>query len=289
MARAADRLPENAPGEFYVDRSCIDCDTCRQLAPSVFVRADGPEQSVVGHQPVGEAERRRAALALVACPTSSIGGATPDEVRAAARAFPEPLAEDLYYCGYAAASSFGASSYLLRRSDGNWLVDSPRAARPLVARLDELGGVAHLFLSHRDDVADHAELHARFGCARVIHRADLPAVGSAERVVDGDAPVALAPGVTAIPVPGHTRGSMALLVDDRYLFTGDHLWGSESRGGLHMSRSVCWHSWPEQLRSLRRLLDFRFEWILPGHGRRWRAPSATAMHAEIERLLKRLA
>ncbi|MGZ5426499.1 MAG: 4Fe-4S domain-containing protein, partial [Thermoanaerobaculia bacterium] len=36
MARLAERLPENAPGDFYVDRTCIDCATCRQMAPEVF-------------------------------------------------------------------------------------------------------------------------------------------------------------------------------------------------------------------------------------------------------------
>lgn len=30
--------------------------------------------------------------------------------------------------------------------------------------------------------------------------------------------------VEAIPVPGHTRGHLAYLIDDRYLFTGDAIW-----------------------------------------------------------------
>ncbi|MHB8872506.1 MAG: ferredoxin [Myxococcaceae bacterium] len=47
MARFADRLPENAAGDFFVDSSCIDCDLCRQLAPSVFDRAEGRDQSYV--------------------------------------------------------------------------------------------------------------------------------------------------------------------------------------------------------------------------------------------------
>src|SRR6185295_14444031 len=36
MARLALRLPENAAGEFYVDSSCIDCATCRNLAGGLF-------------------------------------------------------------------------------------------------------------------------------------------------------------------------------------------------------------------------------------------------------------
>lgn len=65
----------------------------------------------------------------------------------------------------------------------------------------------------------------------------------------------------------------------------DHLWGDEDTGRLAMSRGVCWYSWSEQRRSLRRLLDFEFEWVLPGHGRRFRAASPAAMRAALEALL----
>ena len=37
MASLAKLLPENVPGEFFVDSTCIDCDTCRQLAPPFVV------------------------------------------------------------------------------------------------------------------------------------------------------------------------------------------------------------------------------------------------------------
>ena len=75
-------------------------------------------------------------------------------------------------------------------------------------------------------------------------------------------------------MPGHTRGSVALLYRDKFLFTGDHLWWDEDDERLDMGRGVCWYIWPEQLAFARALRDFRFEWVLPGHGRRWRAPSA---------------
>jgi hypothetical protein len=32
MANFNKCVPENVPGEFFVDSTCIDCDTCRQLA-----------------------------------------------------------------------------------------------------------------------------------------------------------------------------------------------------------------------------------------------------------------
>ena len=285
MARLEDRLPENAPGDFYVDASCIDCDTCRHVAPGVFARSAG-EQSFVARQPSGPDEALRAAMALVACPTASIGSEKKTLARAAAAAFPEPIDGGVHYCGYASEGSFGASSYWVRRERGNLLVDSPRAARPLLARLVELGGARPMFLTHADDVADHERFREALGCERVMMAADARSSGTVgvERKLEGLDPIRLEDDLLVIPLPGHTRGSAALLLGDVYLFTGDHLWWSAERGALHASREVCWYSWEEQTRSMERLLDHRFEHVLPGHGRRWRAPSAAAMRAEVERV-----
>jgi glyoxylase-like metal-dependent hydrolase (beta-lactamase superfamily II)/ferredoxin len=286
MADPSRRLSENAPGEFFVDATCIDCDTCRQIAPEVFAQTSS-ELSFVKRQPEGPQLTHRAAMALVACPTASIGGAPKALVRAAARSFPEPITEDVLYCGYASADSFGASSYLIRRPGGNVLVDSPRAAGPLLHRIEALGGISRMFLSHADDVADHAEFRRRFGCERILHAADVRAgTRDVEHKLTGEDPARLDGDLLAIPVPGHTRGSTALLFRDELLFTGDHLWFSATYGRLHASRGVCWYSWSEQIRSMERLLDFRFEWVLPGHGRRYRATSAAAMREELTRLLR---
>ena len=35
MADIANRYGENAPGKFYVDNQCIDCDLCRETAPII--------------------------------------------------------------------------------------------------------------------------------------------------------------------------------------------------------------------------------------------------------------
>jgi glyoxylase-like metal-dependent hydrolase (beta-lactamase superfamily II)/ferredoxin len=287
MARLARRLPENAAGDLFVDDTCIDCETCRQIAPSVFARDVRARQSVVSQQPVSPSDERRALMAIVACPTASIGSRSKRDPTDAARAFPEEIAGGVHACGYASSSSYGASSYFVRRAgDDNFLVDSPRAARPLFARLVELGGVRRMFLTHRDDVADHVRFHAVFDCERILHAADLGAgTRDIERRLDGAEPIRLDDDLLAIPVPGHTRGSTALLYGETFLFTGDHLWGDEDTGRLEMSRSVCWYSWGEQVASLRRLLDHRFEWVLPGYGRRFRATSARAMRAAIEALL----
>src|SRR5688572_29423460 len=141
MAQLALRLEENIPGDFYVDSTCIDCDACRIFAPKVF--SDEAAQSFVFHQPESAEELLAAQKALISCPTSFIGSLT--SARAAIDALPELVAADVYRCGYAAESSFGAISYYLR--EPRILIDSPRFARPLVNRLD---GVRRMLLTHQD-------------------------------------------------------------------------------------------------------------------------------------------
>jgi glyoxylase-like metal-dependent hydrolase (beta-lactamase superfamily II) len=223
-------------------------------------------------------------MALVTCPTSSIGTTRKLDSKAAARSFPEELTDDIYFCGWASDESYGAAAWLIRRPDGNVLVDSPRAASTLVERIAELGGVRYMFLTHQDDVADHAAFHDRFGCERIIHRADAHAAPGAERVIDGIDPVRLSDDLVIVPVPGHTRGSCVLVYRDTYAFTGDHVWANDDETGLEAGRDVTWYSWPEVKKSMARLAEHRFTWVLPGHGRRWRAPSEAVMREELLRL-----
>ncbi len=177
-------------------------------------------------------------MAIVSCPTSAIGTSDKVDLHDAVDALPDAITHDVLYCGYASKTSYGAASYLVRRDRGNVLVDSPRAARPLMERISGLGGVATMFLTHRDDVADHEKWARRFGCGRVMHAADIGhGTRDVERPVEGDVPVPLAPDLLAIPLPGHTRGSMALLFREKILFTGDHLWGDGD--GLDASSGVC--------------------------------------------------
>jgi glyoxylase-like metal-dependent hydrolase (beta-lactamase superfamily II)/ferredoxin len=271
MASPQRSYPSNTPGVFFVDDTCIDCDLCRQISPTVF--AEESDHSIVYNQPSSEVEAQKAGMALVACPTGSIGTREKIDVRRAIDAFPEQVEDNVYFCGFASPNSYGASSYLIVRPQGNVLVDSPRFAANLVKRIEKMGGVSLMFFTHRDDVADHDKFHRHFGCRRVIHHADRSAV-PAEMVLDGNEPIKLAEDFLVIPTPGHTRGHAVLLYRNRYLFTGDHLAWSDRRGGLTAFRDVNWYSWPEQTKSMRRLLDFDFEWVLPGHGRRVHLPAA---------------
>jgi glyoxylase-like metal-dependent hydrolase (beta-lactamase superfamily II) len=148
-----------------------------------------------------------------------------------------------------------------------------------------MGGINYIFLSHEDDVADAHRYAERFGASRIIHRADLAAQPDAEWVVEGEAVVEVAPGFQIIPVPGHTSGSLALLYDDRVLFSGDHLCWDREMKGLYLATVYVW-SEEAIRRSTRRLLDHTFEWLLPGHGDSIHLPPAR-MKDELRRLLDR--
>ena len=268
MANVEKRLAGNVPGDFFVDSSCIDCDACRQLAPEVF--KDSGDASVVFRQPMTIADTRRTLMALVACPTGSIGTLKPQNFRAGIDAFPMPINENVYFCGFTAESSFGAWSYLVLRPEaegGNILVDSPRFATQLVKKMAVMGGARKMFLSHSDDIADHVRFAERFGCQRVMHADDGAGKLGIEWIIQGEEDVRLDHDLLAIPTPGHTRGHAILLYKSQYLFTGDHLAWSPERQTLTAFRSVCWYSWDEQIRSMEKLLRYDFEWVLPGHGR----------------------
>lgn len=281
MAQLALRLETNVPGDFFVDSTCIDCDACRIFAPTVF--SDDGEQSSVYHQPQTAEEVLAAEKALISCPTASIGTVAKHDMRAAVAALPELVTDNVYRCGYTSESSFGAISYLIRRDDGNLLIDSPRFTEPLAKNIEHLGGAKRMLLTHQDDVADHAKFHERFGCDRVLHRDDVgPRTRPVELQPSGTEPIALAPDLIMIPTPGHTRGHAVFLDRDTFLFTGDHLAWSATRGHLYAFRSACWYSWSEQIHSMERLLDYRFEWVLPGHGRPVHLPAAE-MHASLEK------
>jgi len=283
MANPKKQVPENVPGDFFVDLTCIDCDACRKIAPAVF--GEGAETSFVKAQPSTSGDRRQALRALLACPTGSIGCLGDDDVKAAMKDFPLLIEEPVYYCGYNSPKSYGGNSYFVRHPAGNWLIDSPKFVMPLVQRLETLGGIAHIFLTHRDDVAEAQRYAEHFGSRRIIHRDELSSQPDAEVVLDGEGPWELAPGFLAIWTPGHTKGHCVLLLQNRFLFTGDHLDWDRDTEQLSASEEYCWYSWPQQAESMARLEEYRFEWVLPGHGQKIHLP-ADKMRQEMKRLVE---
>ncbi len=73
MADLRDKLPDNEPGKYFVDRNCIDCDVCRDTAPRNFCRNDENGYSYVYKQPETAEERELCEEAMMACPVEAIG------------------------------------------------------------------------------------------------------------------------------------------------------------------------------------------------------------------------
>ncbi len=73
MADKKYKYEENVPGTYYVDEECIDCDACRETAPSNFTRNEDEGYSYVYKQPVNAEEEELCKEALEGCPVDAIG------------------------------------------------------------------------------------------------------------------------------------------------------------------------------------------------------------------------
>jgi glyoxylase-like metal-dependent hydrolase (beta-lactamase superfamily II) len=280
MARLDQAHPLDVAGEWFVDTRCIACDAARHWAPDL-VGEDDEGLSYVLRQPVGAEEEAAMWRAAEACPTLSIGKRS--ERRPPPSVFPYELTPDVRAMGHNAASSFGAHSYLVAHGDQNLLVDSPRFLRSLAERVDELGGISHILLTHKDDVADADRWAERYGARVWIHEDDAAAAPYATDVVGGEGSVEVIPGVTILPIPGHTRGSVAFHMDDRWLFTGDSLHWNDHRAELDVFAGATWFSWDRLAESMDRLAGLTVDWVFPGHGM-WHQVGADAYATQMRRL-----
>ncbi len=288
MASLSKILQINVKGEFFVDSTCIDCDVCRQIAPEVFGELSG--YSYVYSQPKDEIEREKAIQALLSCPVGAIGMVGENfktQISKVIESFPILIEDDVFYCGFNSEKSFGANSYFIRNSDGNWLVESPRFVSYLVKKFEIMGGISYIFLTHRDDVADAEKFASHFDAKTIIHKRDKISIKNPDIIIEGDEPIEIVSGFVVIPTPGHTAGHCVLLYKDKFLFTGDHLWWDRDEKSLGAGRDVCWYSWDKQIESMEKLMYFNFEWILPSHGQRVKLP-VEVMHEELKNLVKRM-
>ncbi|MFE3501489.1 MBL fold metallo-hydrolase [Kitasatospora sp. NPDC059160] len=266
----------NSSENWTVDDRCTNCDVARQLAPDLIRERDRKSELV--RQPRDEAERRQLLAAAHACPTRSIRPGNGPLDRATD---PFPLALDeageVLLLGHNSRRTAGATAYLCRRPHGWAMIDTPRWSEALAARYEALGPVTDVLLTHRDHAAHGRAYADRLGARLWIHEGDLAAAPDADRVLRGTAPVEVSPGLVAHPFPGHTRGSVLYVADERYCFTGDSLYWSRTNRDIEVQEAVTWYSIEEQAASLERSLDaLRFEWLLPGHGDKHRMPAEEA-------------
>jgi glyoxylase-like metal-dependent hydrolase (beta-lactamase superfamily II) len=265
------------------------------MAPDTY--ASVGDMTAVVQQPQTDEQRRAAFQALLSCPTYSIHctDKANGEQAAAARSMPTPVqgCPNVYHCGWHQEASYAATSYLIVRPEGNIMVDTPRFVPQLADRILVLGGIKYIFLTHQDDVAGHDKWAEWSGAKRIIHTTEAnrqQGTIDCEIKLEGTGPWQLPDGsedIDILHVPGHTRGSCAMLYKPaQTLFSGDHLSYSAWRGRLNVSRAYNWYDFDEQLHSVAKLLDYDFLHLLPGHGRRAHFSDATDRLKKITEVLE---
>lgn len=73
MADPQDKFPENVPGKYFVDRSCIACDACVIAAPDNFGMHEDDGHAYVMKQPTSPGEEDLCREAMEGCPVEAIG------------------------------------------------------------------------------------------------------------------------------------------------------------------------------------------------------------------------
>lgn len=265
MAKYSDKNPNSIAGNFFVDNRCIGCASCESFDADTFTLTDG--KAYVKQQPTNETFTH-AAIALLSCPVDAIGVQEhKDRVREVKKTLPLKLHDDVYFCSFNAEASYGANSYLIVRESGNILVDCPKFTKPLLREIEKLGGLAYVYLTHKDDIGEYAKFREYFNAQVIFHEGDFnKRIVTADIVLRGEEDFVLDDDAKIIPVPGHTKGHTVLLYKNRYLFSGDHLAYKKSGDYLYMFENYCWYDWNKQLDSLDKLLKYDFACVYAGHG-----------------------
>ena len=73
MADKNNKWEDNVPGKWYVDKQCILCSVCEQVAPDNFRVADAGDHDIVYKQPETPEEIEMCEDAKAQCPVEAIG------------------------------------------------------------------------------------------------------------------------------------------------------------------------------------------------------------------------
>ncbi|MFG0316817.1 MAG: ferredoxin [Planctomycetota bacterium JB042] len=73
MAEVAERWEDNIAGAWYVDKSCILCSLCVDLAPNNFKESEAGDHDMVYKQPENDEEKAQCDEAKEQCPVEAIG------------------------------------------------------------------------------------------------------------------------------------------------------------------------------------------------------------------------
>lgn len=163
--------------------------------------------------------------------------------------------------------------YVVSLGDRALLVDPGDEAEKIWHYLEKKGLALDLIIQthgHFDHIGATGEIRERSGCPVYMHSADIPLVEGSDlhsslpdHDLSGEKEICWKCAIKVIPTPGHSPGSISLIIGD-YLFSGDTLFA----GGV--GRTDLPGGSTSQLRdSLRLLLEQgdHLE-VLPGHGPR---------------------
>jgi ferredoxin len=73
MANREERWTDNVAGPWYVDKNCILCSLCEELAPKIFKQAESGDHDIVYKQPNTPEELKAAKESMDQCPVEAIG------------------------------------------------------------------------------------------------------------------------------------------------------------------------------------------------------------------------
>ena len=175
--------PQNVKGNLFVDESCIDCDVCRWICPTIYGRK-GIKAAVI-KQPSTDEDKLHAYSAMISCPVGAIRTVAADPiVKQALDIFPSEVNKCLrfsfsallifslvlstqidpynipgiFHLGYHSHETYGATPYLVTRKDGNIMIDTPRFNERLAKSIERLGDLKFIIITHQDDIGDHDKL-----------------------------------------------------------------------------------------------------------------------------------
>ncbi|KAG8473786.1 hypothetical protein CXB51_035975 [Gossypium anomalum] len=254
---AKQRRPQNADGDFFVDHTCIDCDTCRWMAPwnllcvslsgVVIGCSCGADHCLrIINYDVGQDLRNYSTFKafyflLLQQVFTRVGGMS--------AVYKQPTCKEDRLKALQALISCPTNSIRTEVPPPDIL----EAQKTFPIPIDEkkLPGVYHCgyhssksygassyliihpdgnILIDRDDVADHGKWSKRFSCDRILHSGDVEAcTADVETKLVGNGPWRLGQDVMLIHTLGHTEGSVCLFyMPLKILFTGDHILMRES-------------------------------------------------------------
>ena len=186
-----------------------------------------------------------------------------------------PNRETLGGTAYAIVTGSSSDDPASKARPENVLVDCPAATEEVCHRLEELGGVKWLVLTHRTAMGQPgsnnacvAKLVQKFSCQVVVQEQEAYLLPQLPVRSFGDE-LELAPELQLIWTPGHTPGSSCLLYCQAggVLFTGRHLLPNDEGELVPLKQATTFH-WSRQLSSidllLQRIEPPAPEWICPG-------------------------